>query len=82
MNKYGWLSIIMVGISIILSFFMREHTKYPGIFLIFFCILSLSGVIFAFLSKKLTNIILGTFLNIVAFICFFLLVLAFGIGEK
>ncbi|WP_088010897.1 hypothetical protein [Gottfriedia acidiceleris] len=81
MNKYGWLSLMMVGISIVISLFIHEHTNYLGIFLLFFSILSITGVIFAFLSKKITNIILGAFLNIITFVFFYFLILAFGIGE-
>ncbi len=72
---------MMVGISIVIALFINAHTKQLGIFLLSFLILSIAGVIFAFLSKKLTNIILGVVLNIFTFIFFFLLVLAFGIGE-
>ncbi|WP_142329271.1 hypothetical protein [Bacillus sp. AFS088145] len=72
---------MMVGISIVIALFINDHTKQLGIFLLCFLILSIAGVIFAFLSKKLTNIFLGVVLNIVTFIFFFLLVLAFGIGE-
>jgi len=72
---------MMVGISIVIALFINDHTKQLGIFLLCFLILSITGVIFASLSKKLTNIILGVILNIVTFIFFFLLVLAFGIGE-
>ncbi|MFD4705324.1 hypothetical protein ACFWM3_10685 [Gottfriedia sp. NPDC058432] len=81
MNKYGRLSLMMVGISIVIALFIHDHTQQLGIFLLCFLILSITGVIFAFLSKKLTNIILGVVLNVVTFIFFFLLVLAFGIGE-
>jgi len=81
LNKYGRLSLMMVGISIVIALFMNDHTKQLGIFLLCFLILSITGVIFAFLSKKLTNIILGAVLNIATFIIFFLLILAFGIGE-
>ncbi|PET40269.1 hypothetical protein CN514_23680 [Bacillus sp. AFS001701] len=81
MNKYGRLSLMMVGISIVIALFINDHTKQLGIFLLCFLILSITGVIFASLSKKLTNIILGVILNIVTFIFFFLLVLAFDIGE-
>ncbi|UPM55753.1 hypothetical protein [Gottfriedia acidiceleris] len=78
MNKYGRLSLLMVGISIVIALFMNDHTKQ---FLLCFLILSIAGVIFAFLSKKLTNIILGVVLNMITFIFFFFLILAFGIGE-
>ncbi|PGS56170.1 hypothetical protein COC46_01740 [Bacillus sp. AFS041924] len=81
MNKNGRLSIMMVGISLVISFFINEHTKHLGIFLILFCILSLTGIMFAFLSKKITIIIFGTVLNILTFIFFFFLVLAFNFGE-
>ncbi|PGL72380.1 hypothetical protein [Bacillus sp. AFS055030] len=81
MNKYGRLSLMMVGISIILSLFIEGHTKQLGIFLFCFLVLSITGVIFAFLSKKLTNIILGTVLNSISFVFFFFLLMAFGIGE-
>ncbi|XRG76752.1 hypothetical protein V5E38_12870 [Rossellomorea sp. GAMAL-10_SWC] len=81
MNKYGRLSLMMVGISIVIALFISDHTKQLGIFLLCFLILSITGVIFAFLSKKISNIILGAFLNIISFIFFFFLILAFGIGE-
>ncbi|MEE6450486.1 hypothetical protein RAH41_07945 [Gottfriedia acidiceleris] len=81
MNKFGWLSLITVGISIIITFFINEQTKSPGIFLLFFSILSITGIIFAFLSKKITNILLGVCLNFITFVFLFFLILAFGIGE-
>ncbi|MFF3022830.1 hypothetical protein ACFVRR_09215 [Gottfriedia sp. NPDC057948] len=81
MNKFGWLSLMMVGISIVIALFINDHPQQLGIFLLCFLILSVTGVIFGFLSKKLTNIILGVVLNIVTCIFFFLVVLAFGIGE-
>ncbi|MGM0803806.1 MAG: hypothetical protein ACQET8_03650 [Bacillota bacterium] len=81
MNKYGRLSLLMVGLCIVLSFFINENIKYPGIFLLFFGVLSLSGVIFAILSKKWTNIVLGITLNSITFVFFFFLLLAMNIGE-
>ncbi|MFF2875380.1 hypothetical protein ACFVR2_03570 [Gottfriedia sp. NPDC057991] len=81
MNKFGWLSLMTVGISIVIALLINEHTKYLGLFLVFFSILSITGVIFAIFSKKITNIILGVFLNIITFVFFFFLILAFGIGE-
>ncbi|MBP0726136.1 hypothetical protein J5Y03_13215 [Bacillus sp. RG28] len=82
MNKYDWLSLMMVGICIVLSFFINENNKYPGIFLLVFSVLTITGVIFAFLSKKWSNIILRSALNIASFVFFFFLLLAMGIGER
>ena len=81
MNKYGRLSLLMVGICVALSFFINENIKYPGIFLVVTSILSIAGVVFAFLSKKLTNIIIGLILNVSIFTFIFFLILAMGIGE-
>ncbi|TDK52972.1 hypothetical protein E2K98_30385 [Bacillus salipaludis] len=81
MNKYGRLSLLMVGICILLSFFINETNKYPGIFLLVISILSIVGVIVAILSRKLTSFIIGVVLNSATLILFFLLLLAMGIGE-
>ncbi|WP_160725637.1 hypothetical protein [Bacillus sp. USDA818B3_A] len=81
MNKYGQLSLLMVGICVLLSFFINETNDYPGIFLLVIIILSIAGVIFAFLSRKLTNIIFGVVLNCATFILLFFLLLSMGIGE-
>jgi hypothetical protein len=80
-NKYGWLSLLMVGICLVLSFFIKETNNYPGIFLFVISVLSVAGVIFAILSRKLTNIILGVILNSATLVFFFFLLLAIGIGE-
>ncbi|ETI69568.1 hypothetical protein [Neobacillus vireti] len=81
MNKYGRLSIIMVGICIAISFFVNENNKHPGIFLFVFSILSITGIIFAILSKKWSNIIIGAVLNSATLVFFFFLLLSMGIGE-
>ncbi|MCM3361252.1 hypothetical protein [Niallia sp. MER TA 168] len=81
MNKYGRLSLLTVGISIVLSFFVNEDNKYPGIFLLIFGILTIIGITFAILSKKGSNIIIGVILNIATLVFFFFLLLAMGIGE-
>ncbi|MBH0163887.1 hypothetical protein IHV12_03120 [Fictibacillus sp. 7GRE50] len=81
MNKYGKLSLLMVGICIVISFFINENIKYPGIFLLVFSILSITGVVFAILSKKRTNIILGVVLNSATLVFFFFLLLAMGFSE-
>ena len=81
MNKYGLLSLLMVGICIILYFFINANNKYPGIFLLVISILSIVGIILAILSRKLTSIIIGVVLNSTTLILFFLLLLAMGIGE-
>ncbi|MFS0658681.1 hypothetical protein AB1L07_07565 [Niallia alba] len=79
MTKNGWLSILMVGICIILSFFLSS--KNAGIFFLLFGILSITGIVFAILSKKWSNIILGVLLNGAAGVFFTLLAFAMGFGE-
>lgn len=79
MTKNGWLSLLMVGICIVLSFFLSANNA--GIFFLLFGILSITGIVFAILSKKWSNIILGVLLNGVAGVIFTLLAFAFGFGE-
>ncbi|WP_462408593.1 hypothetical protein [Neobacillus sp. Marseille-QA0830] len=81
MNKYGRLSLLMVGICIALSFFVNENNKYPGIFLLVFSILAIAGIVFAILSKKWSNIIISVILNGATLVLFFFLLLGMGIGE-
>lgn len=80
MNKYGKLSIVTVGICIALSFFITENMAYPRLFLLAITILSVAGVVFAFLSKKVVSIIFGVLLNGLTLVGFFILVLVVGIG--
>lgn len=79
MTKNGWLSLLMVGICILLSFFLSA--KNAGIFFLLFGILSLTGMVFAILSKKWSNIILGVLLNVASGVIFTLLAFAMGFGE-
>lgn len=80
MNKYSKLSIVTVGISIVLSFFITENMPYPRLFLLAVTILSVTGIIFAFLSKKVVSTIFGALLNVLILVGLFILVLVVGIG--
>ncbi|WP_400247620.1 hypothetical protein AB3U99_11180 [Niallia sp. JL1B1071] len=79
MTKNGWVSLLMVGICILLSFFLSA--KNAGIFFLLFGILSLNGMVCAILSKKWSNIILGVLLNVASGLIFTLLAFAMGFGE-
>ena len=80
MNKYGKLSLLTVGICIVLSFFITENMAYPRLFLLMVTILSITGIVFAFLSKKVVSIIFGVLLNALALVGFFILTLVVGIS--
>ena len=81
MNKYGRISLFMVVICLGLSFFLNDNMNYPGIFLLLFTLLSITGIVFAALSKKWSTIIIGISLNTVTWIFFSLLIFAIGFGE-
>ena len=79
-NNFGKLSLLMVGLSLILSFFLRPENAGP--FLLGFALFSIVGIVFACLSKKRSSIIGGILLNGAVLIFFSLLVLGMGIGER
>ena len=80
MNKYGKLSFVTCVICLILSFFISENMEYSRLFLLIATIISFSGIVFAFLSKKVMNMIFGVTLNVFAWVFFFMLILVVGIG--
>ncbi|SDN08072.1 hypothetical protein SAMN04488137_3412 [Fictibacillus solisalsi] len=81
MNKYGWLSIFMVIISIIVFFVMRGPNASMSAGIIIFTTLSVAGIAFAILSKRWESITLGILLNIGVLVFAFFLLLAVGMGE-
>lgn len=79
--SYGQLSFVMIGVSLVISFFLNDHSKYPGFFLITFATLAIAGIIFSILSRKWITIIFGVTLNIILFVFLFFLILSLKIGE-
>lgn len=83
MNKYGKLSLLMVGICIFLSFFLGDG-RDPQLFRMFwlsFNVISLLGIVFAILSKKWFSMFVGLLLNCLALVLFNLLLMGLSIGE-
>ncbi|WP_235858323.1 hypothetical protein [Sutcliffiella cohnii] len=82
MNKFGLLSIILFVVSVIFFFMFRGPNANMELGISVFGVLSILGIIFAFLSKKLMYLLTGVTLNgaVLAFAA--LLLLAWGIGES
>ena len=80
MNKFGFSSILMVIISIISFFIMRGPNADLSMAINVLGALSISGIVFALLSKKWLSGILGLLLNGGVLVCVFFLMLARAIG--
>lgn len=81
MNKFGMLSIVMAALSIAAFFIMRGPTGDVYLSILILSALSIFGLLFAALSKRMLWIILGIGLNLPVLIFAFFLLLAMGIGE-
>ena len=80
MNTYGKLSLLTVGICIVLSYFITDNMAYPRLFLLMATIVSVTGIVFAILSKKMVSMIFGILLIALIWVILFILVLVVGIG--
>lgn len=80
-NILGVLSIITVIISIIFFFIIRGPNANLTLIISVFTGLSILGVIFAILSKKLWFMITGIILNGGVLVVAYFLLLAVGISE-
>ena len=78
----GVLSLSTVAISIIFFFIFRGPNANLTLGISVFTVLSLIGIIFAILSKKLGFIISGIILNAAVLVFAYLLLLAVGISES
>lgn len=81
MNKFGLLSLLMFGISVIAFFLMRGPDGDVYLDIIVFIALSIIGLLFAALSKQMLWTILGIGVNLIPLIFAFLLLLAMAISE-
>ncbi|WP_079529526.1 hypothetical protein [Halobacillus hunanensis] len=80
-NTLGILSLLTVAISVIFFFIIRGTNANLTLGISVFTVLSVLGVIFALLSKKLWFIIAGILLNGALIVFAYLLLLAVGISE-
>ncbi|AVK99100.1 hypothetical protein FCT18_06145 [Lysinibacillus sphaericus] len=77
----GVLSVLTVAISIIFFFIIRGPNANLTLGINVFTVLSVLGIIFAILSKKLSFIITGILLNGAVLVFVYFLLLAVGISE-
>ena len=80
-NILGVLSVLTVAISIIFFFIFRGPNANLTLGINVFTVLSVLGIIFAILSKKLWFIITGILLNGAVLVFVYFLLLAVGISE-
>jgi hypothetical protein len=81
MNKWGFLSFLMVIASILSFLIIRGPNANLLMAIIILGTFSLLGVVFAGLSKKWLTGILGVLLNGIILACVYFLLLARGIAE-
>lgn len=81
MNKFGVISLLMFISSIIAFYILRGPNAdiYVGIKI--FSVLSIIGIVFAFISGNKLWFFIGGILNICMLVFTFFLLLAMGIGE-
>ena len=82
MSRAGILSILCTVMSVTLFFVFRGPTADLWTIAVTLAALSVVGMLFAFLSKRLPWIIAGGLLNGAILIVAFLLFLAHGVGER
>ncbi|WP_404456861.1 hypothetical protein LG329_19610 (plasmid) [Virgibacillus necropolis] len=80
-NVLGFLSILSVIISVIFFFITRGPNANLTLIISVFTFLSVLGIIFAILSKKLWFVITGIILNGGVLVVAYFLLLAVGISE-
>ncbi|WP_337969976.1 hypothetical protein [Virgibacillus salexigens] len=80
-NTLGILSLLTVAISVIFFFIIRGPNANLSLGISVFTVLSVLGIIFAALSKKLWFIIAGILLNSGVLVFAYFLLLAIGISE-
>ncbi|MGM0844960.1 MAG: hypothetical protein ACQEUT_08280 [Bacillota bacterium] len=80
MNKYGFLSILMVVFNITAFLILRGPNADLTLGIIILGIFSVIGIVFAAISKKWLSGIIGVLSNGAVLIFVFLLLLAKGIG--
>ena len=81
MNKFGVLSVVMAAISVAAFFTMRGPTGDIYLTIFILSVLSILGLLFATVSKRMLWMIFGIGLNLPVLIFAFFLLLAMGIGE-
>ncbi|WP_033541569.1 hypothetical protein [Planococcus sp. CAU13] len=81
MNKFGLLSLLMFVISITAFFVMRGPDGEIYLTIVVLSTFSLTGLVFAALSKQLLWKVLGIGVNMIPLIFAFLLLFAMGISE-
>ncbi|MFB1051988.1 hypothetical protein [Paraliobacillus sp. JSM ZJ581] len=81
-NILGALSIVTVLINVIYFFVTRGPNVNLNMAIILFSVLSVLGIIFAILSKKMWFIITGILLNGIVLVFVYFLLLAVGISES
>lgn len=81
MNILGVFSLLTVAISAIFFFIIRGPNANLTLGISVFTVLSILGIIFAILSKKLWFVITGIILNGAVLVFAYFLLLAFGISE-
>ena len=81
MNKFGVTSLLMFISSIIAFYILRgpDADVYMGLKI--FSVLSIIGIVFAFMSRNKLWIFIGGILNFCILVMSFFLLLAMGIGE-
>jgi len=81
MNKFGVMSLLMFSSSIIAFYILKgpDADVYLGIKI--FSVLSIIGIVFAFMSRNKVWILIGGILNFCILVMSFFLLLAMGIGE-
>lgn len=82
MNKYGFLSVFMVVISIVVFLILRGPDANVLLGIMLFSSLSFAGIIFAILTKNWKSIVIGVLLNGGVLVFAFLLLLAAGISDS
>ena len=80
MNKYGYLSILMVVISTLTFFILRGPNADLSIIIVILGTLSSLGILFALISKKWLSGTIGVLLNAFVLVFVYFLLLAKGIG--
>ncbi|WP_438272985.1 hypothetical protein [Virgibacillus halodenitrificans] len=80
-NILGFLSILTVIISVIFFFITRGPNANLTLVISVFTVLSVLGIIFAIISKKLWFVITGIVLNGAVLVVAYFLLLAVGISE-
>ena len=80
-NVLGILSLVTVAMSVLTFFIIRGPNANLTLGISVFTILSVLGIIFAILSKKLWFTIVGISLNGVVLVFAYLLLIAAGISE-